>query len=154
MFHKPFFFVCTYVDIDIQNTEVDEGNDFHQDTETIRKTIKRNCLENLKPETEKGETDMLYLINTRSAKEHDFQRLDEDIMGNFGQHGLKIFLHCLNEVYHEESRFHEIIPTKVKRDPNKIYKHLVKSWQNVHINFAITGDSGTGKSSFINAVRG
>ena len=30
----------------------------------------------------------------------------------------------------------------------------LNKWKNVKIRFAITGDSGTGKSAFINAIRG
>jgi putative ribosome biogenesis GTPase RsgA len=30
----------------------------------------------------------------------------------------------------------------------------LNDWKNVKIRFGITGDSGTGKSSFINAIRG
>lgn len=30
----------------------------------------------------------------------------------------------------------------------------LERWQEVEVNIAVTGDSGTGKSSFINAIRG
>ena len=30
----------------------------------------------------------------------------------------------------------------------------LEKWKNVEIHFAITGDAGSGKSSFINAIRG
>lgn len=39
-------------------------------------------------------------------------------------------------------------------DMIKYLTNRQKTWQNIEINFAVIGDSGTGKSSFINAVRG
>jgi predicted GTPase len=34
------------------------------------------------------------------------------------------------------------------------FKKQLDEWKNVEINIAVTGDAGTGKSSFINAIRG
>ena len=31
---------------------------------------------------------------------------------------------------------------------------LIESWEQIEVNIGITGDSGTGKSSFINVIRG
>ena len=36
----------------------------------------------------------------------------------------------------------------------EFFKTKLEGWQEVEVNIAITGDSGVGKSSFINAVRG
>lgn len=33
------------------------------------------------------------------------------------------------------------------------YKKRLKKWENVEINFCVTGDAGAGKSSFINTFR-
>ena len=36
----------------------------------------------------------------------------------------------------------------------KLCKEKLERWKEVGINFGVTGDSGAGKSSFINAIRG
>ena len=35
----------------------------------------------------------------------------------------------------------------------KIFKAKLEGWKNVEINIGVTGNSGVGKSSFINAIR-
>ena len=35
----------------------------------------------------------------------------------------------------------------------EFFRKRLEKWLEVEVNFAITGDSGTGKSSFINAIR-
>ena len=35
----------------------------------------------------------------------------------------------------------------------EFFKKKLQRWQEVEVNIAITGDSGVGKSSFINAIR-
>ena len=36
----------------------------------------------------------------------------------------------------------------------KLFKSKMDGWQEVKVDIAITGDSGAGKSSFINTIRG
>ena len=37
---------------------------------------------------------------------------------------------------------------------HKFLNRKLRKWSDVEVNIGITGDSGTGKSSFINAIRG
>lgn len=37
---------------------------------------------------------------------------------------------------------------------HELFKSKLDQWQEVDVNIGITGDSGAGKSSFINAIRG
>ncbi|KAJ7376197.1 Interferon-inducible GTPase 5-like [Desmophyllum pertusum] len=37
---------------------------------------------------------------------------------------------------------------------DEFFKKKLKSWQDVEVNIGITGDTGAGKSSYINAIRG
>ena len=36
----------------------------------------------------------------------------------------------------------------------EFFKNKLERWQEVEVNIGVTGDSGTGKSSFINSIRG
>ena len=36
----------------------------------------------------------------------------------------------------------------------EFFRKRLENWRDVEVNIAITGDSGSGKSSFINAIRG
>ena len=35
----------------------------------------------------------------------------------------------------------------------EFFKEKLEGWQDVEVNMGVTGDSGTGKSSFINTIR-
>ena len=39
-------------------------------------------------------------------------------------------------------------------DIGEFLNHMLRRWQDTEVNIGITGDSGTGKSSFINSFRG
>jgi putative ribosome biogenesis GTPase RsgA len=52
----------------------------------------------------------------------------------------------------------EDVPEYIKKHGltgiDKFFKAKLQQWKNVKITIGVTGDSGVGKSSFINAIRG
>ena len=53
--------------------------------------------------------------------------------------------------------FQEEVEKNGLRNPNstaKFFKSKMDGWKEVQVDIAITGDSGAGKSSFINTIRG
>ena len=63
---------------------------------------------------------------------------------------------CLEDEYVKvemEELQHEINVNGVSNIEAFLRKRLEK-WREVDVNIAVTGDSGAGKSSFINAIRG
>ena len=55
-------------------------------------------------------------------------------------------------IYRDEVKDHVV--QRGVSDIDKFLNHMLKRWQDTEVNIGITGDSGTGKSSFINSFRG
>ena len=53
----------------------------------------------------------------------------------------------------EDRRLRDYINQNGLKDIDKILKPMLDKWREVEVNIAVTGDSGAGKSSFINALR-
>ena len=53
----------------------------------------------------------------------------------------------------EDGRLRDYINQNGLKDIDKILKPMLDKWREVEVDVAVTGDSGTGKSSFINAIR-
>ena len=53
---------------------------------------------------------------------------------------------------------HEDVPKHIEQHGlsgiEEFFRAKLESWKDVEINIGVTGNSGTGKSSFINAIRG
>ena len=53
---------------------------------------------------------------------------------------------------------HEDVPEYIDKNGlegiEEFFKAKLERWEDVEINIGVTGDSGVGKSSFINAIRG
>ena len=50
--------------------------------------------------------------------------------------------------------FQDYIKRNGVSNVHEMFKKKLDGWQEVEVNIGITGDSGSGKSSFINAIRG
>ena len=53
----------------------------------------------------------------------------------------------------EDRQLRDYINQNGFKDIDKILKPMLDKWREVEVNIAVTGDSGAGKSSFINAIR-
>ena len=53
----------------------------------------------------------------------------------------------------EDRQLRDYINQNGFKDIDKILKPMLDKWREVEVDVAVTGDSGTGKSSFINAIR-
>ncbi|XP_046843727.1 uncharacterized protein LOC124437838 [Xenia sp. Carnegie-2017] len=131
-----------------------------------------SLLDQLKRDIEglvKDEAD-IYEINKRDTANHKIKGLCEDIISKLENNSFlnkeyekefkkNSFLHSLNKaIYVNNKKTKKFFKQAKKQGVPHIHglynSHLIASWMNTEINLAITGDSGTGKSSFINAVRG
>ncbi|XP_046843681.1 interferon-inducible GTPase 1-like [Xenia sp. Carnegie-2017] len=123
------------------------------------KDNKASLLEQLKRDVEglmKDEAD-IYEINNRDTANH--KSLCEDIISKLEKRRKDLFLHSLNKTICKNNEitkesFKQAKKQGVPHIQDLYSSHLIASWMNTEINLAIIGDSGTGKSSFINAVRG
>ena len=53
----------------------------------------------------------------------------------------------------EDRQLRDYINQNGFKDIDKILKPMLDKWREVEVNIAVTGDSGAGKSSFINTIR-
>ena len=70
-----------------------------------------------------------------------------DVVGNIGHESLEIWE--LNQI----EELQEEVDEKGVSNVTEFFKKRLDRWREVEVNIAITGNSGVGKSSFINAIR-
>jgi len=69
------------------------------------------------------------------------------VVGNIGSQSLESWE--LNQIKELQEEVHE----KGVSNVEEFFKKRLDGWREVEVNIAITGNSGVGKSSFINAIR-
>ncbi|XP_046843712.1 uncharacterized protein LOC124437827 isoform X2 [Xenia sp. Carnegie-2017] len=157
---RPFVCIHTYAHKDVKNSEEVDG--LQIDKETAMEEIKKCCLNNLKGFV-KDATD-IYVIEDNDRGEYDLDCLPEEVILKLLKRRKDYFLNCLNHVIYKNKELTEVerrlaeATFHVKKyglvDVDEFIRNQIESWENTEINLAITGDSGTGKSSFINSIRG
>ena len=70
-----------------------------------------------------------------------------DVVGNIGHESLESWE--LNQI----EELQEEVDEKGVSNVKEFFKKRLDRWREVEVNIAITGNSGVGKSSFINAIR-
>ena len=72
-------------------------------------------------------------------------------------------LHCILSLFIMDDMAWELIYAEELQDYvdqngvsdiEEFFKNKLERWRDIEVNIGITGDSGTGKSSFINSIRG
>ena len=141
----PFIFIVT-------ENEKKDGN---QSENALLDRKKKDFFENVKDLVD-DQSD-IYTSEDIDTKKNDFKKRCNNIISKLVKRRKDAFLHSLNEAayvtnektnkLYKEAQYHGVSHI------SDFYDQIFFPWKNVPINFAITGDAGTGKSSFINAVR-
>ncbi|XP_046843665.1 uncharacterized protein LOC124437781 isoform X2 [Xenia sp. Carnegie-2017] len=142
---KPFIFVCTLAEDDKKNVK--------KDKEAMLKKIKTICFDFVK-DMVMDESD-IFVIDSKFMNKN----LIEDIILKLMKRRKDLFVNYLNyAIFVNTKDTKKIFQQAQKHGVDNILDFYsndsIPLWTDTEINFAITGDSGTGKSSFINAVRG
>ena len=157
---RPFVCIHTHGHVDVTNDEDLNTSRFYGATSLYE--IKEDCFDKLKGLV-KDASD-IYIIDNNDPEKYDFDSLRDDIILKLLKRRKEYFLNCLNGVVYgnkdlseqekrlEEAKFH--VGKHGLTDVDDFIPDQIESWRNMDVHIALTGGSGTGKSSFINAVRG
>ena len=121
------------------------------------KSIEKICFDFVK-DLVKDESD-IYVIDKEDTTKKEIDRLLRDIKSKLLKRRKDLFVNYLNyAIFVNTKDTKKIFQQAQKHGVDNILDFYsndsIPLWTDTEINFAITGDSGTGKSSFINAVRG
>ena len=166
---KPIFFVRTKIYADIQGLELKEENKLEEIGSNLSKSLKELDYDECK----------IFLISNNQPDKSEFGELQDAITESLPSPKDNSFKEIPNvpeiialEKYQEflkEAKTKQKDVTKFFPSTNEVKELFVKSgitgvqrkmksdlnaWKKVRINLAILGNSGVGKSSFINAIRG
>ena len=144
---KPFVFICTKADTEKKADDEEEAllNEMETDYESVQGLVE-----------DKSD---IYVIHNESIAKNELERLRKDIVSKLVKRRKDCFLLSLNfAIYATTKKTRELYIEAQKQDVahmQRFYSNdFIPLWMNTEINLAITGNSGAGKSSFINAVRG
>ena len=128
---KQFFFVRTRINDEHDHLTNDEEKDM---LNKIREDIRKD-LGNLYQE------ERVFLIDSYQHEKYDFERLECELMNN-----------CLREA--EIRKCKEEFNRNGMTGIQNYFRKKLEEWKKVPLNIGVIGNSGTGKSSFINTIRG
>ena len=141
--NKPFFLIYTKIDIAAETMMKLKEDRFRE--EELLPTIRNDILKWTKPCPKEN----IFIINNHEPRKWEFFQLIEAIMNVMPPPETD---DDLTEQYMADARKH-VKENGVSGIQEFLRKKLDGS-KDVKIQFAITGNSGTGKSAFINAIRG
>ncbi|XP_034612573.1 interferon-inducible GTPase 5-like [Trachemys scripta elegans] len=171
---KKFFFVRSKVDLDLYNEESKESFNEERTLEKIRK----DCVNNL---SRVGvSSPQVFLVSSREFQKYDSPQLQKALLKEFYNHKMEMFrateatrdsgimedsnthwdgffskwsskLPGLSE--EETEKFQTAVKAGNFSEAMSVVKMSDDMLRNTTLNIAITGNSGSGKSSFINAIR-
>ncbi|WAR30142.1 TGTP2-like protein [Mya arenaria] len=159
---KKCFYVRTKLDIDIINDRYNQGDDFNEAAtiENVRQEA-RKCL------SEANVDAPIYLITTRRRHSFDFTSLVYDVNGSAEENAMQDILQSFTDICSENTtdaydaiseKDQSLIVTVYKEKGATGLKDVIMQnkdkWKSQPLKIAVTGNSGSGKSSFINAFCG
>ena len=142
--NKKFYFVRTKIDLDIRNDKQAHPMTFNE--EKLLRTVREDYISKL----ENFHSPRVFLISNRHQDKWDFPLLSALIIDDILMKKKDKFLEMLEPDINEINREIELHGIQEGKD---LLDKKLQEWKHVPLNVAVAGSSGSGKSSFINALR-